>query len=219
MACQTGIQKRSLLLKRHDLAKKQLNFFLLFAQLRLKEISPLADIHGTIQHPCWIMSPINKLTGDGIDDVSVERCRTGVQAIDGDCKWGPVRKPTLLKATSTWITQKLSVECQCLVPPHVQMTSLPTAPGHAELKPSFPKLAVAAIQQARREAAHHGGRTSCPAWPARCAGPQSKPHSQSWSQGCTHTCQVSSTDVASWARSPTRSSSIHQARHPDIAGS
>ncbi|OLP91293.1 hypothetical protein AK812_SmicGene27022 [Symbiodinium microadriaticum] len=31
------------------------------------------NIHGTIQHPCWIMSPINKLTGDGIDDVSVER--------------------------------------------------------------------------------------------------------------------------------------------------
>ena len=144
------------------------------AQLRLKEIFPLADIHGTIQHPCWIMSPINKLTGDGIDDVSVERCRTGVQAIGGDCKWGPVRKPTVLKATSTWITQKLSVECQCLVPPHVQMTSLPTAPGHAELKPSFAKLAAAAIQQARRGAAHHGGRTSCPAWPARCASPPSK---------------------------------------------
>ena len=54
----------------------------------------------------WQTPPINKLQGDGIFDAVVDRCRTGLTAMDDHGTRGPVRKQTLLRTTSATLVPR-----------------------------------------------------------------------------------------------------------------
>ena len=146
--CRTEAQKRELLRKCQTVARRQLNFvyevFLVAVEM---------GSHATIEHPAgsamWKTRPICDIPY--YHDVMVDRCRTGLQAKGDDGPFGPVRKRTLLRTTSTPLARALSLPCLCNEP-HVQMWGRSQALKQMQNnEPGFVNLAVKAIQRDMEE--------------------------------------------------------------------
>ena len=158
LARRTEAQKQELLRRRRKAMKRTLKFvheiFLLCLEL---------GIFATIEHPSRSAMrqtpPINKLHGEGIFDAVVDRCHTGLTAMDECGVWGPVRKQTLLRTTSVNLFRAMNLECWCRGP-HVQMFGKSSALKDMQnYEPGFVDKASMAIQRdleeawARRQAA------------------------------------------------------------------